>query len=366
MLFRKMSDDYVATVVEVHGIRGAIVSSRNNRGDANERPIDFVIPWVDGFDPEWLAERGRFETEEDRKDIWRASDIRYRSWDNLQYWFRGVEKFAPWVRKIHFVTWGHLPSWLDTSHPKLHIVRHEDYIPSKYLPTFSSHVIEWNFHRIEDLCEQFVYFNDDMFLLDKVKPTDFFVNGKPRDTFSMNAVSLPQTSTMCPPVYNASVLNRHFSKKDVVLRNATRLFDPRNGSDVFRTLFTLPWPNITGISEPHLPSDLLKSTYEELWELEPELLDRVCRHKFREPNDVNQWLVRDWQLCKGNFVMRPKKFGKRFTLTVGDEIVDCVENQRYKLVCFNDNATAESFEEEKSRLIAAFDHLLPEKSAFEV
>lgn len=35
---------------------------------------------------------------------------RYRDWDNLQYWFRGVEKFAPWVRKIHFVTWGHLRS----------------------------------------------------------------------------------------------------------------------------------------------------------------------------------------------------------------------------------------------------------------
>lgn len=334
--------------------------------NASEQPIDFVIPWVDGSDPEWLAERRRYETEEDRRDIARASDIRYRSWDNLQYWFRGVERFAPWVRRIHFVTWGHLPNWLNTDHPKLHIVKHEDYIPEKYLPTFSSHVIEWNFHRIADISEQFVYFNDDMFLLDKVKPKDFFRNGKPRDTFSMNAISLPKISTMCPPLYNASVLNRHFTKADVVFRNALRLLDPRNGSDVFRTLFTLPWPNITGVSEPHLATNLLKSTYEELWNLEFELLDRVCSHKFREANDVNQWLVRDWQLCKGEFSIRPKWFGRRFNQSIGDRIVDVVENQRYKLVCINDDATAESFEKEKNLLIDAFDHLLPAKSSFEV
>ena len=27
--------------------------------------------------------------------------------DNLKYWFRGVEKFAPWVNKIYFITYGH-------------------------------------------------------------------------------------------------------------------------------------------------------------------------------------------------------------------------------------------------------------------
>ena len=31
---------------------------------------------------------------------------RYRDWDNLRYWFRGMEKYAPWVRKIHFCHMG--------------------------------------------------------------------------------------------------------------------------------------------------------------------------------------------------------------------------------------------------------------------
>ena len=58
--------------------------------------------------------------------------------------------------------------WLNTKHPKLNIVCHEDFIPQKFLPTFNSHTIEWNFHRIPGLTEQFVYFNDDMFLLKPV------------------------------------------------------------------------------------------------------------------------------------------------------------------------------------------------------
>ena len=127
--------------------------------------IDFVIPWVDGSDPAWQKERDAKAAQLGSMERCDNRGERYRDWDNLKYWFRGVEKFAPWVHKIYFVTWGHLPEWLDVQHPKLVIVRHEDYIPKEYLPTFNSHTIEWNLHRIHGLSENFVYFNDDIFLL---------------------------------------------------------------------------------------------------------------------------------------------------------------------------------------------------------
>ena len=147
--------------------------------------IDFVIIWVDGGDPEWQAEKSKYQSDTENTD---TRSIRYRDWDNLQYWFRAVEKYAPWVNKIHFVTWGHLPSWLDTTNPKLNIVNHKDYIPPEYLPTFSSHTIELNLHRIEGLAEQFVYFNDDMFLNKPVRPDDFFKNGLPCDTADVHCI----------------------------------------------------------------------------------------------------------------------------------------------------------------------------------
>ena len=106
---------------------------------------------------------------------------RYRDWDNLQYWFRCVEKYCPWVRKIHIVTCGHFPEFLVKEHPKLNFVTHDQIIDAACLPTFSSHVIEINLHKIESLAEHFVYFNDDMFITQPLLPEFFFREGLPCD-----------------------------------------------------------------------------------------------------------------------------------------------------------------------------------------
>ena len=177
-----------------------------------QKPIDFVIIWVDGNDREWQAEKARY----DGKTVTNAnSEVRFRDWDNLQYWFRGVERFAPWVNKIHFVTWGHLPKWLDTSNPKLNIVKHSDFIPEEYLPTFSSHTIELNLHRIEGLAEQFVYFNDDIFINAPVKPEDFFKEGLPLDVGAINCIYFGKDSAGFFHAANLVIINSHFNKKQV-------------------------------------------------------------------------------------------------------------------------------------------------------
>ena len=118
---------------------------------------------MDGADPVWrkdkknrMIEQGISAGIDDREE-------RYRDWEILQYLFRGIEKFAPWVRTVHFVTYGHLPKWLNVQNSKLHIVNHKDFIPAQYLPTFNSHTIEWNFHRIKGISDQFIYLNDDYF-----------------------------------------------------------------------------------------------------------------------------------------------------------------------------------------------------------
>ena len=64
--------------------------------------IDFVMIWVDNNDPEWQKSYNQYKPNNNKKED--ASIVRYRDWDNLKYWFRGVEKFAPWVNKIHFIT----------------------------------------------------------------------------------------------------------------------------------------------------------------------------------------------------------------------------------------------------------------------
>ena len=178
--------------------------------------IDFVITWVDGSDPLWFRQK-----QNAKKKQGVSVDIddrieRYRDWEILKYLFRSIENFAPWVNNVYFVTCGHLPAWLNTECPKLQIVSHKDFIPEKYLPTFNSHSIEWNFHRIKNLSEHFVYFNDDMFLLHPIKPTDFFENGKPVDMLALQPDVANVEDTIMPYIYlnNTMLLAKYFDKRE--------------------------------------------------------------------------------------------------------------------------------------------------------
>ena len=115
-------------------------------------PIDIVLPWLDDHDPAWQAEFGESLGKYPR-DEGADANIHFESWDNLHLWFRAVEKFMPWVRRIVLITWGHVPAFLRTDHEKLLMVRHRDYLPAEYLPTYNSNVIELNVHRIRELAD---------------------------------------------------------------------------------------------------------------------------------------------------------------------------------------------------------------------
>ena len=171
--------------------------------------IDFVVLWVDGNDPEWQKEKAKYQGKSLNDS---NSSNRYRDWGLMPYWFRAVEKFAPWVRKIHFVTCGHLPDFLNTASPKLNIVKHSDFIPEEYLPTFSSHAIEMNIHRIPGLSEHFVYFNDDTFLLRPLSETAFFKDGLPCTSAVERPIELKGNFGVWQhaAVNDLSVVNSHF------------------------------------------------------------------------------------------------------------------------------------------------------------
>ena len=141
-----------------------------------DNKIDFVVLWVDDKDEQWREQKRKFSNE----DINKITSNKYRDWDNLKYWFRGIEKFAPWVNQVFFITCNQKPEWLNENHPKLRLINHSDYMDKECLPTFNSNAIELNLWRIKELSEQFVLFNDDFFLLKETKPTDFFEKGLPK------------------------------------------------------------------------------------------------------------------------------------------------------------------------------------------
>lgn len=333
----------------------------------NEK-IDFIITWVDGNDDNWRKEKNKFEANiKGRVD---SRDIRYRDWDNLKYWFRGVEKFAPWVNNVYFVTWGHIPKWLNINHPKLRIVKHSDFIPIEYLPTFNANPIENNMHRIKGLSNHFVFFNDDMFLIKSVKPSDFFYKGLPRDMAVLNPHISRRTVGNHIEVANMDVINANFNKSIAIKSNFWKWFNIKYGLDVFRTICLMPWNSFVGIYNQHLPNAYCKTTFEEVWEKEYSVLDETCKHKFRTPLDVNQWLFQDWQIASGKFYPRNKNFGKNFNFTDNNAynncILECIRKQKYKMICINDSAEIKNFDTIKKELCKTFDVILPNKSEFEL
>ena len=331
-----------------------------------ENKIDFVIIWVDGNDLEWRNEKSKYSLKNTADD----RNIRYRDWENLKFWFRGVEKYASWVNKIHFVTWGHIPDWLNVSNPKLNIVNHKDFIPKEYLPTFSSHPIELNLHRIDGLSEQFVYFNDDTFIVNKVEKKDFFLNGKPCDSAILSpAIKDKKDAIGNVELNNMAIINTYFNKNIQMKSNLSKWFNYKYKFDqTIKNILLLPWNSFTGFYEFHIPSSFLKSTYKEIWDKEFNELDETCKHKFRDlKQDVNQWLIRDWQLASNDFVPRATSFGKLYTLNNDINMVDFFKKIKYKVVCLNDDEaiSEEQFEKMKRQLNESFLKIFPEKSSFE-
>ncbi len=337
----------------------------------NKNAIDCVILWVDGNDPAWIESKNTYLKEicGTNADV---SAQRYRDWETLRYLFRGLEKNAPFFRKIFFVTCGQKPKWLREEHPKLVLVNHKDFIPSKYLPTFSSHAIELNLHRIKGLAENFVYFNDDMFLLQRTYAKDFFDRGRPCDAAVMNAFAaemVEERELLLASVVDNAVINAHFRKPDVLKRHFFEFFTPVYGSDVLRNICLLPWKHFTGFVNYHKPYSLKKKYFKELWEKEPAIMDSTCCHKFRRPDDVNIWLLLYWQICKGDFSPRSPKIGDTFTLRNQPEenkkIFEYVRQKKKKMIVINDEVTREDFRVAQRELIKAFDSVYPKKSSFE-
>lgn len=327
--------------------------------------IDFVVTWVDGNDPDWLREREQYMPS--RNDSG-TSVNRYRDWGLMRYWFRAVEKFAPWVNKVYFVTWGHYPEWLNLDNPKLMLVNHKDYIPHEYLPTYNTNVIELNLHRISELSEHFVLFNDDVFLTDHVTETDFFVKGVPCDVAMLGQLSALTPEDVFPHMIlnNMAVINKYFDKKTVVRDNWSKFFSLKYGKEIIRNILLYNSRYFSCFYEPHLTIAFRKKAYEEIWEKEPMLLANTSRNKFRTKDDVTDWLIKAWQTCKGQIVPRRFDWGKCFSIGDDADITKAITSGEYKVICLNDSNPNLDFEKNQAELVAAFEEILPDKCSFEM
>ncbi len=326
-------------------------------------PIDVVITWVDGSDTKWKEEFNKYSGSAFSSGEYTNGEGRYSDNQLLKYIFRGIETYMPWVRKIHLVTCGHYPKWINFECEKLSFVKHSDFIPLEYLPTFNSNTILLNLHRIDDLSDNFILFNDDTFVLNKCPETLFFKNNKPVDM----AVMEPVCATNADPFWdmllnNLMVVNRNFDKKKIIRKHFFKWFTLNIGfKGLVKNVCCSVYNYFPGFYDPHNAYPLTRKYYEELWNKEFDICNKTCLNKFRTSEDITDWTVKYFQFASGYFYPINKNKYSIYT-TLKDDSSEIVFDNKYCLACLNDNCDNDKIK----RYVAFFETKFPNKSKYEL
>ena len=189
--------------------------------------IDAVFTWANFLDPRWREAYDHFAAldpaKRARRDPANAGVIRHTDNGELRYSLRSLERYAPFVRRVHLVIDGSPPEWLDTGGSDLQVLSSREIFPPDFpLPVFSSDLIEAFLWRIPDLSEQYIYFNDDMLLASPCTSEDFFdAQGKALVKMSPDLIYAPLGSVDF--VYNRMLRNT----ERAIRRHLSPIYRPR-------------------------------------------------------------------------------------------------------------------------------------------
>ncbi|WP_437582557.1 stealth family protein [Paramicrobacterium sp. CJ85] len=328
--------------------------------------IDFVITWVNDSDKDWQRQRA-IAAGEPESQFSDGSDVRYRDWGLLRYWFRAVDECAPWVHRIHLVTDTRLPEWLDTTHSKLNVVDGRE-LKGNDVNTFSSRSIESQLHRIDGLTEKYVYFNDDFFLGAPVEKSFYFRNGLP---YGVNVPTILADGDLRAHamLHSSGLINRNFSRTQYLRQVVKRTLRPASGTTLLRTPLFLASSRIPPVSDVHVAIPLLKSVVEEAYAAEPEAIDQARRTVFRSRNEIAPiYYAQMWHLAKGAYFARSRRsIGTFFSLADSNirSVVEAITHGQVAQFCLNDG-NVKDFPHVRDQVVSAFDKRYPEQSSFEM
>jgi hypothetical protein len=244
--------------------------------------VDIVFTYATDSDETWAAERSRWWTSLgffDRSKFDTADAVakaRARA-PLVEIFFRmslrSVALNARWVRSVFVVT-DSPPNWLVTGAAgiggfEVTIVPTSAIMPAEHLPTFNSHAVEANLHKIAGLSECYVYMNADYFFGRPSSFTEFVdeTKGQYKVMLEMDRVS---------PA--ASQLTRPAAAHDAAFRNANVLLDEW-------AIGNRKQPQRHFI--PHAPHFMRKSLVEQLAVKAAAQFQATSSHRFRSFEDLH-------------------------------------------------------------------------------
>lgn len=225
--------------------------------------IDVVFTWVDNTDENWQK---KFEVHRNNSKStgvgqYATDNARFDNHNELFYSVKAVKKYLPWVRNIYIVTDNQVPNWMSKV-KGVTVVDHTEIIDPKYLPTFNSHVIEAFLYCIPGLSENFIYFNDDVFVAKELPKEHFFSANNIASLFvSTKNLHEMERKGVVTPTLKASL-------RSIDLLKRSYSYDIKN--PLVHTYFPLK-----------------KSGYEKAWQLFDKEIKDFLLNQFRGNNDLN-------------------------------------------------------------------------------
>lgn len=338
---------------------------------SGEQDIDAVITWVDGSDPGWLAAYTHHAAKAAGVDGAKAG--RFRDLETMRFVLRGIECFMPWIRRVHLVTAGHIPPWLNREHPRLRTVTHAELFEDPgHLPTFNSGSIEMNLHRVPGLADQFIYFNDDTFVLRETRRERLFKRGLPRDYRWM--VPLMQMGDFSHRLHHqmAVALEDTVDVKHAIDKAISKDFWPGYPPRylVLNALFRrLGRPSLFEIN--HHPQPYLRGEMEEFCARNEEMVSRTSAAKFRGAKTMAQHVFRFASLARGDFSPVVPSDSTLINFNCSETLsnrINKLGRKAPRFLCMNDSADMDEAEFQRCREIVHryLVSILPNKSRFEL
>ena len=276
-----------------------MLSNLNSNLSENNHPIDVVVAWVDGDDPRLTKKRESYIISKNLINAAGTNPAHFASNNEIRYCVLSILKFAPFVRNIYIVTdeqdpniWDDIKAHFPHRLESIRIVDHKEIFRDHEdcLPTFNSIAIGNTTWRIDGLSENYVYFNDDVFLIREIAPSDWVKEGRPvlRGHWKFPPYFKIFKNKLRRLIHTQLLGNKSYRPKFsfyLVQWNAAKLLGFR-----FRFLFNC-----------HTPHVINRKMVERFYSQRPDLLKQNISFRFREQNQFNvTTLANHIELVNGN------------------------------------------------------------------
>lgn len=247
--------------------------------------VDAIIPWVNGNDKNWQKKLNEYSDIKVNFNEKKES-VRFNSIGEIDIAIKSIIKHAPFFKNIYLITDEQTPDSFDElcelanlSGINLEIIDHKvifrDY--EEYLPCFNSTSIITLLHRIPNLAEHFVLFNDDFFVMRDTTVNNYFKDGVP---VLRGVWKKYYEDQKLRTLYNYFLNLTRIKKKP---KKATLKKGMQAGAKLAKD------EKNVYLRRFHTPISMRKSILEQYFEANKEILKNNIKYKFRD-ND-NQFIT---------------------------------------------------------------------------